>query len=308
VSIAPRRVVLGIGLLWLLAQCEPRAPDETGKTRQPDDVSAASGSDKLPTFESDHDALPTFNSASDTHTLAGSQPTLDSSTPDAPNDAGCAAVTSMARPREVEVVTDGETSAALEQQSASSWCVRGRASSAGDDGAWWGAGLRVILTSRGVGGPNTPFDASAQGIVGVRFQLSASGRPVQVWLTEVNAPNIGWEANNFEQNPFVWGGTDATELTRFDTYEVAFDAFTLPAKTFVPFEFMRALDPTRLHTLQFVVANERNGPSSDYTFCISQVEWLNACGASVELTTLAEPNLDEADASLGMADALDASP
>lgn len=303
-----RRVVLAIGLWWLLPQCESQAPDATGTTRPEEEVSVTSGGDAMPTFDSASDAMPTYDSASDTHTPASSQPTLDSSIHNAPNEAGCGAFTSIARPRDVEIFTDGETSAELERQSASGWCVRGKASSAGFDGALWGAGSRVMLTSPDDGGPSAPFDASAQGIVGVRFQLSASGRAVQVRLTEVNDLNISRDANNFEQNAFVWGGTNATELTRFDTYEVEFDAFTLPARTFVPLEFMRPLDRTRLHSLQFIVANEPNGPSSDYTFCISQVEWLNACGESVELTTLASPTLDETDASLSVANALDASP
>lgn len=251
------------------------SPSTEDGTRSAADVDAAANPSEA--------AAPT----TDSETTASPSTSVGSSEPSWANGTNCPTVQTVERQRRLIALTDGEASAELDLSYGNfQWCVRG------DGGSSWtrnidrGVGVAIELATPADGGGGEPFDASALGIVGLRFTASMSPYPLQVSLVEVNSPDISIEEYNFESNGFVWGGTNARELTVRDTYEAALSEFTLPARTLVPSEFQRALDPRRLKALQIVAYDDDT--YREYSFCVGRVEWLNACGAVVESSTIGE--------------------
>lgn len=206
-----------------------------------------------------------------------------------PHATGCASPETLARPTVLYSFSDGVTSLDLQASSGQSqWCAYGVATSSGTDYAQWGAGVGALVGQQDGSGLSLPFDAAARGIVGVRFFIEMKGRPVRVMLTEVDSPEILNSAENFRYNAFVLGGTSPNQLDVPGSYELRFEDFSLPEWTLVPEEFRRPFDPSRLDSLQFLVPNEPNDATEPYAFCVTAIEWVDACGTALETSVVSD--------------------
>lgn len=185
--------------------------------------------------------------------------------------------------------SDGVTSIDLQSASGSSqWCAYGIAGPAGEDYALWGAGMGAFVGYQNEMGVQVPFDASARGVVGIRFRLESKGRAVRVMLTEFDSPAISDAVGNYQNNAFIWGGSTPNLLSNYGIYELRFGEFELPAWALVPEEHQRPLDASRLHSFQFMVANDPAGAYEEFAFCVMDVAWVDACGNVIAVSVAAD--------------------
>lgn len=191
---------------------------------------------------------------------------------------------------------DGVTSLCI-QQEPGRVCVSGTAgSSKGEvnDYEYWGAGFSIVLTPD----VSTGLDLSAAGIALVKLALTnVAGRPVRVMATQTNDPALPPEAN-YDQNAFVWGGSSPKNTTADSVLTIALSEFKLPAWTQVLDDMGSPnsgaiLDATRATSLQVMVVNNPPDEVERYSFCVEELQWLDAAGAPLPLP---EPLVTEVDA------------
>lgn len=227
---------------------------------------------------------PTMGSTSTSTTGSSTSPDPTRVIVSPPHEMGCDPVEPEARPSFAYTFSDGVTGIDLTaSDDGQMWCGEGTAGPAGPDYANWGAGLGLFLGSQTESGDEIAFDAAARGIVGVRFVIDLFGRPLRLMLSEVDSPDIVESGLNYEANPYSWG-RPPNELQISGTYEVRFENFFLAPWTQLPDEHQRALDPSRLHSLQFLVPNDQNDPTDPYRFCVWGVQWVDTCGNPVEVS------------------------
>lgn len=228
---------------------------------------------------------PGFTTGTDT---TSSQSTAPEEVVSPPHAMGCPIPDVFAHPAVGYTFSDGTTSITLQTSlGGSEWCVYGKAPPSGDDYSQWGAGFGAFIGYEDLPGVRAPFDASSLGIVGLRFQLRAKGRAVRLMLTEADSPYITSTAENFEQNAFIWGGSSLRQMY-YGSYEIRFEDIELPNWSLVPPEYQRPLDASRLHSFQFMVANTPLDEYTEYSFCVSKLEWVDACGNTVASSVSAE--------------------
>lgn len=179
-------------------------------------------------------------------------------------------------------------------------CVEGNALDAGTEFTNWGAGIGLLLAETDEAGVVVaPWDATALGIVGMRFTVAGfeGTRPVRVGITQVNDPAITTPADNYEANGFLWGGSSPDSIAN-GVINIAFADFTLPSWSATNLERGLGadlpeggdvLDPAKIHSVQLQVASDPGDDPEKYKFCVSGVEWLDAAGNPVTVT-IPEPN------------------
>lgn len=168
---------------------------------------------------------------------------------------------------------------------ANTLCIEGNAvSSKGEtnDYEFFGAGVGLQMA----GSATAAWDAAAVGVVGVKFTTSGvAGRKVRVQMSQINDPADA--TKEYDKNSFVWGGSkySSKELKAGGDGEqtLLFAEVGLPewSATALGLEEDALIDPTKIASLAFQVVN---GPADDteiYTFCISNLQWIDAAGAPV---------------------------
>lgn len=165
-------------------------------------------------------------------------------------------------------------------------CIEGNAPSSSDgtdDFQYWGMGLGMYLA---VG--SAPFDAPSQGIQSVRFSLTnVTGRSVRIAITQIPDPNITEATQNYPSNAFVYGGSENNDVGADTVVTAPLSEFLLPNWTrFIdPVSQEPAagqpLDSSQLASLQVQIVNAPNDPPRMFTYCVSQLEWLDANGTPV---------------------------
>jgi hypothetical protein len=159
-------------------------------------------------------------------------------------------------------------------------CIEGNAplSSDGvDEFKYWGAGLGMYLAT------STPFDAVAQGIEKVRFSVTnVTGRAVRIAITQVPDPNVADDALNYQNNAFVFGGSEKNDVASDTIVTAALTDFALPnwthfedTETGEP-SVGQVLNATQLASLQVQLVNGLEDEARAYTYCIGHLEWLDA--------------------------------
>jgi hypothetical protein len=76
---------------------------------------------------------------------------------------------------------------------------------------------------------------------------------------------------------------------------VPFSDFALPAWTLLHPSLGSegsAPDPSRLHSVQFQIINNPGDLPTPYSFCVSELAWLDAAGAPVEIGTAPVVSVD----------------
>lgn len=166
-------------------------------------------------------------------------------------------------------------------------CLYGVAADAGSDYTDWGAGVGLQLVSGK--DPAEVFDATALGIARLGFDLvGADGQlDVRLMATMVNDPEIPEALSNYEENPFIWGGNPAYDMSVDGEYDLFLETFAQPEWTTLEPSAGGAgagesIDLRRLHSLQFQIVT-RQEFSAEYAFCISNVRWLDENGATIPL-------------------------
>lgn len=209
----------------------------------------------------------------------------------------CAAPPATPAPVPINAVygfSDETTTYEITEPSPGTLCLTGTAvdSNDGDDMYGnWGAGLGLQVGTD----DDTGYDAAMLGIAGVQFELSmVEGRPVRVQMTLANIPEITTPAENFGSNAYGWG-TTPKNITMNGPAVVPFDEFKLPSWSMIPAAYKGDLDATRLNALQVQIANNPGDAEEPYSFCVSNMEWINACGEVVATSTLAAPTTDTTD-------------
>jgi hypothetical protein len=163
-----------------------------------------------------------------------------------------------------------------------------------DDYEFWGAGMGLQLSPDAV----MPYNAAALNIAGVQFDLTDwLERPVRVQMSQVNDPAITDATMNFEENGFVYGGSSPKATKADKKVTIMFEDFKLPSWSAIPDANQGPLDASKLHSLQIQIANEPKDEEAAYKFCITNVEWLDACGQVVGSTTLPMPEANSTDSS-----------
>lgn len=170
-------------------------------------------------------------------------------------------------------------------------CVEGNAVSskgADNDYQYYGAGvgLQMVVATDGVA--DAPWDATAAGVVSVRFTASElAGRKVRVQMSQANDPADPTKV--YQDNSFLWGGTKyaSKELAAGDdgVITIPLAEFALPewSADTLGLEADLALDPTKIYALSFQIANNPSDDTELYSFCIANLEWLDAAGAPVDV-------------------------
>lgn len=189
--------------------------------------------------------------------------------------------------------------------SAGKVCVEGNALSskgATDDYQFWGAGLGLQLAATGT--PPVAFDATAQLITQVRFNLSGvSGRPVRVQISQVDDAAITDTAANYQNNAFGWGGSSPKDTKADAALTIPLADFKLPSWTKVLVDGKAAsgqvLDASKIHSLQIQIANNPPDDPAAYGFCVDTLEWLDAAGAVVMVTKVTPPPMTSSSAPMG---------
>lgn len=184
---------------------------------------------------------------------------------------------------------DGKTSLCSGAATAAAMlCVEGNAvsSKAEDDSndyLYYGAGvgLQMVVATDGVA--EAPWNATALGITGLKFTASQlAGRHVRVQFSQVD--ETGFE---YQQNSFVWGGTKyaSKELKpggdgdfTINLADVALPEWSATALTL---DKDTAIDPTKIYAVAFQIANNPSDDTELYSFCISNLQWVDANGATV---------------------------
>jgi hypothetical protein len=145
----------------------------------------------------------------------------------------------------------------------------------------WGAGVGLVVAELDANGEVVaPFDATAQGISGFSLRVSqVAGRAVRVLFTEVDSPDVSDASKNFFANAFVWGGSVPMTVSTSGEIAVSFSEFALPNWTVIDESLGTAgdpLDPSRLHSLQLQISNSPADVEVPYSFCVSDLAWLDA--------------------------------
>lgn len=187
--------------------------------------------------------------------------------------------------RNIYFYGDGVTTACV-TQNRGQICIEGNApvSSDGvDEFKNWGMGLGMYLAT------SVPFDAAAQGIAKVRFSLTnVVGRSVRIALTQTPDPNITDDSLNYQNNAFVYGGSEVNDVASDMVVTAALGDFALPPWTHVSdpstseLAVGQVLNPAQLASLQVQIVNGLGEPAKMYSYCVSDVQWLDANDAKVE--------------------------
>lgn len=197
--------------------------------------------------------------------------------------------------RSIYVYGDGTTSACTDDATTvGTLCVEGNATDAMTDYKNWGAGIGLQLAETDTAGAVvTPWNATALGITQLRFTASnLAGRKLRVQISRVDDPAITDSTLNYQANGFLWGGStpktaadgvNTIDLTLFKLPSWAKDKIEMGLGSALP-DGADVLDPSALHSLQFQVASDPGDATEKYSFCLSQVEWLDAAGAVVPVT------------------------
>jgi hypothetical protein len=176
-------------------------------------------------------------------------------------------------------------------------CIEGNApvsSDGTDDFKNWGMGLGMYLAT------SVPFDAYSQGIFKVRFALTnVVGRSVRIAITQVPDPNITDESLNYQNNAFVYGGSELNDVASDVTVTAALADFALPAWTHVvdgesaePAVGL-TLNSAQLASLQVQIVNGLDDEARMYSYCVGSLQWLDADGNPVEpVVPGAEPSTE----------------
>ncbi len=198
--------------------------------------------------------------------------------------------------RTIYAYGDDTTSACLDDNTyPGTLCVEGNGTDSGADFALWGVGVGFQLAEvervDGVWRAVAPWNAAERGIVALQFKASnLSGRALRVQLTEVNDPAISDPSLNYESNGFLSGGsapketiagTNIIPLTEFELAEWTQERIASGLGVPLADSDIR-IDPTRLHSLQFQAVNQPGDVVERYSFCISDVGWLDSEGYVVE--------------------------
>lgn len=160
---------------------------------------------------------------------------------------------------------DGVTTACLTSPGANQVCLDGLGALAGDNYENYGAGIGIQLA---VTDPaEEPWNATADGVVGVRFSITgpSSSAPVRVGVTMVGLTDNGFVTN---EN----GITAAGEQT------LMFADLVQPSWSTLTDTF----DATQIHSLQFQLVTAQTA-TRPYDFCVSAITWLDANGNAVDL-------------------------
>lgn len=187
--------------------------------------------------------------------------------------------------RNIYFYGDGVTTGCV-TQNRGQVCIEGNApvsSDGTDDFKNWGMGLGMYLAT------SVPFDAAAQGIEKVRFSLTnVVGRSVRIAITQTADPNITDDGLNYQNNAFVYGGSEINDVASDMVVTAAFTDFALPPWThFVHSGSSESavgqlLDATQLASLQVQIVNGLGEPAQMYSYCVSDVQWLDANDTPVE--------------------------
>jgi hypothetical protein len=213
--------------------------------------------------------------------------------------------------RSIYVYGDAVTSACTDDTTTpGTVCVEGNAvASDGGDAATtddyknWGAGIGLQLAETdGDGVLVAAWDATTAGaapITQLRFTVSnlTASRPLRVQISNIDNPAITTAADNYQANGFMWGGS-ATTKAKEGVNTIPLTDFELPSWAVTNIERglgaalpegAEILDPTKIHSLQFQIANNPKDDPEMYKFCLSQVEWLDAAGNVVAVTVVETP-------------------
>lgn len=213
--------------------------------------------------------------------------------------------------RSIYVYGDGVTSACTDDTTTvGTVCVEGNAvasdggdAATSDDYKNWGAGIGLQLAETdGDGVLVAAWDATTAGaapITQLRFTVSnlTASRPLRVQISNIDDPAITTAADNYQANGFMYGGSATTKakegvntipLTDFELPDWAVTNIERGLGTALP-EGGEILDPTKIHSLQFQIANNPKDDPEMYKFCLSQVEWLDAAGNVVAVTVVEPP-------------------
>jgi len=135
------------------------------------------------------------------------------------------------------------------------------------------------------------FDATARGIDAVRFAVTdVAGRDLRVAITQLPDPAISDESLNYQNNAFVLGGSQVRDVASDSVVTARFEDFGLPPWTqFVDPEtgepaVGKPLDPSQIASLQIQLVNDVDDPARMFTYCVSEVEWLDIDGNPVDVT------------------------
>lgn len=163
---------------------------------------------------------------------------------------------------------DGVTTACLSSEGGNQACLEGLGADAGSDYANWGAGVGVQLAED----DETPWDASADGVVGVKFDIAgtSSDAPVRVGITNTGLTDFPFVA---DEGGITADGAQTLMFADLDQPSWVGDTSEAYGATF---------DATKLHSLQFQVVTAQN-KTRPYNFCVSNVQWIDGTGAVVEL-------------------------
>lgn len=164
-------------------------------------------------------------------------------------------------------------------------CIEGNApvsSDGTDDFKNWGMGLGMYLAT------TVPFDAASQGIAKVRFALTnVVGRSVRIAITQVPDPNITDDSLNYQNNAFVYGGSEVNDVASDTLVTATLADFALPAWTHVvspetgELAVGSGLDPAQLASLQVQIVNGLEDSARMYSYCVGSLEWLDANGSPI---------------------------
>jgi hypothetical protein len=183
---------------------------------------------------------------------------------------------------------DAVSTRCLEAAGANHLCLYGVGADS-DDGMGnmygnWGAGLGVQLAEAEEDGTViAPWDATALGITGVQFTLSGvtAAAPVRFGLGMVSTAEIP-----FQEQPFVNGSDTENDYVADGSYMVDFANLYLPTWTEYSDLCVEAddcaFDASRIHSMQFQLVTGP-GAARPYDFCVSDITWLDATGAPVDV-------------------------
>ena len=196
------------------------------------------------------------------------------------------------------IYTYGETvsTRCIEAAGANNLCLYGVGADS-DDGAGnmyanWGAGLGIQLADAEEDGTvNTPWDATALGITAVQFSIAGptDSAPVRFGLGMVNQTFGDGDAAitiPFQDQPHVNGIDSENDITADGTYTVEFSNLYLPEWTSYLAQCNGvsycAFNAAMINAMQFQVVTQP-GVTTPYDFCVSNITWLDANGAPVDV-------------------------
>lgn len=191
--------------------------------------------------------------------------------------------------RGIYVFGDNVTTACTDDTKPGTLCVEGNATAAGEDYANWGVGVGLQLAPVDDQGVTlAPWNAAELGIVALRFTLTnVQGRPVQVQIAQTDDARITDQQYNYQFNPFIWGGSTPRALPEGVT-TLELTQFRLPSWGQEKIETglggaiaSTILDGSKLHSVMFQAASATDDPTQKYSFCLSEVAWLDAAGFPV---------------------------